>query len=144
MNRIIVVDASAALSVILNEPHRSRILAATCDAVLMSPSSLPFEVANALSARVKRNDADCLAPDLADQAFSAFLDMDIALVNPDREAHRHALQIAASRRMYAYDAYLLELALRYQAELLTLDGSGKKPGLMQHAQAFGVALAPGV
>ncbi len=111
----VVVDTSALLAVVLNEPERRSVIAATkgCDCV--APLGLPFEIGNALSALFKRgrlSASDVLA------AWSAFVQIDVALVGVDIV---DALAIATRRSIYAYDAYFLECTRRQGGELLTLD-----------------------
>jgi len=48
---------------------------------------------------------------------------------------RSALQVAAERKIYAYDAYFLECAKRYRAPLLTLDS-----GLRRAAESQSINL----
>ena len=52
MSNLIIIDASAVLALLLNEPTAMKVLDATAGARLISPASLPYEIANALSARV--------------------------------------------------------------------------------------------
>lgn len=137
MNRV-VVDASAVLAVLLNEPHRAAIIRATVEAELLSPDSLPFEVANALSARVKRRDADRLDPVQAESGFERFLEMEIRLLPQAARDHARALSLAGRQGIYAYDAYMLLAAQSEKAHLLTLDGLGRKMGLLQQARMLGI------
>ncbi|MBK8326623.1 MAG: hypothetical protein IPL02_06165 [Moraxellaceae bacterium] len=50
MSKLIVIDASAVLSLLLNEPIRCKVLSVTIGTRLISPASLPYEIRNALSA----------------------------------------------------------------------------------------------
>lgn len=136
----IVVDASAVISVLLREPHRASVIQATAGASLLSPDSLPFEVANALSARMKRRDEQRLDEPDAMLAFSQFQQMKIRLVAQSMRDHEQALALAGKLGIYAYDAYMLVAAQVHQAALLTLDGIGRKAGLRHHATALGVPL----
>lgn len=138
----IVVDASSVLAVLLNEAHRAAVIEMSRGADLISPDSLPFEVTNALSARMKRQDNHRLERGAAKAAFASFMEMDIALLPQTMSDHAHALELAGRHGIYAYDAYLLTASLAHKAALLTLDGLGRKTGLRQLADRLGIALAP--
>ncbi len=69
----IVIDTSALIAVIVDEPERDKIIELITGNALIGPGSIPWEIGNAFSA------------------------------------------------MYAYDAYLLDCALRQKAPILTLD-----------------------
>jgi predicted nucleic acid-binding protein len=140
MSKIIVIDSSAIIALLLNEQYAAEILRVTLGAHLISPSSLPFEIANALSARVKANNHNQMTKVDALKAYSLYQLMPIELISTDLAFHRQALDIATTKRIYSYDAYLLLLAKSYLAPLLTLDGTGKKQGLVHHANALNIAL----
>lgn len=112
-----VIDASAVLAVLLEEPERPRLIAATTGRVLVAPPSLPWEIGNALVAMVRRGR---LGPDLAKAAWEAWQDVPVRLVDV---SGKQALDLAFVHGVYAYDAYLLALAQARRAPLLTLDKS---------------------
>ena len=138
MSNLIIIDASAVLALLLNEPTAMKVLDATAGARLISPASLPYEIANALSARVRANNHNNMAKEHAITAYSLYQSMPIQLIPIDNSFHTQVFDMATTQRMYSYDAYLLLLAQMYQAPLLTLDGTGKKQGLIQHASALGI------
>jgi predicted nucleic acid-binding protein len=138
MDKLIVIDASAVLSLLLNEPMAAKVLNVTIEARLISPASLPYEIANALSARVKANNQTMLSKEYAMKAYALYQAMPIELVAIDKLFHSQVFDMATTQRMYSYDAYLLLLAKIYQAPLLTLDGTGKKQGLIQYAATLGI------
>lgn len=111
----IVLDTSAAIAVLLNEPSKPALIKRTEDAELLAPISLPIEIGNAFSAMFKRGR---LTPEQAELAFTAYRQIPVQLVDVDMEA---SLDLASSLNIYAYDAYMLECAQRYRASLLTLD-----------------------
>lgn len=111
----VVSDASALLAVVLGEPERVQIVAATEDAKLAAPPALPFEVGNALIALLKRGRID---EESVAAAWRAAQSIPVQLVAIDMEA---ALRIATVHGVYAYDAYYLQCALSMQRPLLTLD-----------------------
>lgn len=113
----ICADTSAILAVLLNEPTRPRILEVTRDVELQSAPSLPWEVGNALSAMFKRDRIDL---GQARVALESFRRVPVRLAAVDLDA---ALGLAEDFGIYAYDAYMLECALRYRTPLLTLDRS---------------------
>lgn len=51
----IVVDTSVIISVITNEPGKSKLIKLTKGEDLIAPSSLHWEIGNAFSAMLKRN-----------------------------------------------------------------------------------------
>ena len=111
----IIVDTSAIIAVIANEPERPNILTLTHDADLVAPRSVFWEVGNAFSAMFKRNRAD-LKNVL--QAIEIFKSIPIRYLDVELE---DSLVIAAALKIYAYDAYLLQCALKYKLPLMTLD-----------------------
>jgi len=111
----LVIDTSAILAVLLDEPERSALIAATQSARLCAPASIPWEVCNALSAALKRRR---LALPQAAEILSNFGKIPLQLMPVDLTA---ALEVAAAFGIYAYDAFVLELARAEQCALLTLD-----------------------
>src|SRR5690606_5133158 len=112
----IVVDASVVLAVILNEPEKSGIVAATQGANLLAPGCLRWEVGNAFSAMLKRRR---LGFEEVFAGLGIFECIPIQEATVDLKA---ALRLSQQHDIYAYDAYYLELASRSNAPLLTLDG----------------------
>lgn len=123
----IVVDASVVLAVILNEPEKPGIVAATQGGILLAPGCLPWEVGNAFSAMLKRRR---LGVEEALAGLGIFEDIPIQESAVDLRA---ALKLSQKHKIYAYDAYYLELSLRGSMPLLTLDEqmaeAGKKEGI---------------
>lgn len=124
---MLVVDASAVLAVVLNEPEKARLIALTKGEQFIAPASLRWEVGNALSAGLKRKRLTLVQ---AKKAQSVYRTIAIAYKDLPLEA---ALAIANQLNIYAYDAYMLTCAQRYQCPLLTLD-----KGLQYAAQQAGV------
>lgn len=116
----IVADASALMAVILNEPERMGLLSLTRGHSLIGPGSVPWEVANAFSALVKRRKIEAAE---ARRGFSIFESIPLRIVDVDLS---NALAIACKANLYAYDAFLIDCAVRYQAPLLTLDNELKR------------------
>jgi predicted nucleic acid-binding protein len=125
----VVIDTAALLAVLLDEPERPALLAATTGAVLFAPASLPWEVGNALVAAVRRRR---LTAAEAEAGWTAYQTIPIRLVEVDIG---RAMALATERGLYAYDAYMLELARSRGLPLLTLDAK-----LSDAARLVGVAL----
>ncbi|MHB2034044.1 MAG: type II toxin-antitoxin system VapC family toxin [Gemmatimonadaceae bacterium] len=106
---------SALLAVLLEEPERRALIAATTGAVLVAPASLPWEVGNALVAGVRRRR---LALAEAQAGWAAFETVPIRLVEVDIG---QAVALAAEVGLYAYDAYMLLLAQNRSLPIVTLD-----------------------
>ena len=110
-----VIDTSALLAVLLEEPERPALIAATRGVVLFAPSSLPWEVGNALVAATRRRR---LTPAEAQRAWTAYERVPLRLVDVDMP---RAVALALDLGLYAYDAYMLEVARQRGLPLLTLD-----------------------
>jgi len=124
-----VIDTAAVLAVLLEEPERPALLAATTGAVLFAPASLPWEVGNALVAAVRRRR---LTAAQAEAGWTAYQTIPIRLLEVDIG---RAMALATERGLYAYDAYMLELARNRGLPLLTLDAK-----LSDAARLAGIAL----
>jgi len=111
----IVVDASAILAVIVNEPERDRVVKITTGHNLVAPGSIPWEIGNAFSSMLKQHR---LSIDGAKRGLSIFESIPIRYLAVDMD---HAISIAHANNLYAYDAYFLDCAARHAAPLLTLD-----------------------
>ena len=116
----IVIDTSALISVIVGEPERAKIIAITTGNTLIGPGSIPWEIGNAFSAMFKQ---DRLSLDDAKKGVKIFQSIPIRYVETDIT---NALRLSKEINMYAYDAYLLDCAIRYKSPLLTLDLKLKK------------------
>ena len=125
----IVIDTAAILAVVLEEPERPALVAATTGAVLFAPASLPWEVGNALVAAVRRRRLSAAA---AEAGWTSYQQVAVRLVEVDI---RRAIAVAIEHGVYAYDAYMLELARSRGLPLLTLDAR-----LSAVAQAAGIDL----
>lgn len=123
----IVIDTSAILAVLLSEPERPRLIRVTQGATLFVPSSVPWEVGNALASLIKRRR---LATTDAGRAIRSFEQIPLQHVSVDLG---RAVQVAAELGVYAYDAYLLEATRVRGCGLLTLDR-----GLLRAALAAGL------
>jgi len=125
----IVIDTSILIAVIANEPQRDMIIEITRGADLLAPPSVHWEVGNAFSAMLRRNRIT-LAQTL--RALEVYGQIPIRSANVELE---DSLTIAAQLNIYAYDAYLIRCALKYNAPLISLD-----EGLVRAAQQMKVRI----
>ena len=124
----LVADTNAFLAVALEEPEREQVIHWTMGHELIAPQILPFEIGNALSAMARR---DLLSCDEVIQAWKATESIPVDLRPVDIES---ALRLAIRFSMYAYDAYFLECALRFNLPLLTLDKGMKAVAQQLHIE----------
>lgn len=111
----IVIDSSAIVAVIVAEPEKDAIIAATSGHTLIGPGSIPWEIGNAFSGMLRRRR---LSVADAQRGMEILDGIPIQYVSIDMS---NVLSIAAAVNVYAYDAYFLDCALRHAAPLLTLD-----------------------
>lgn len=111
----ITIDTSTLIAVVSNEPSKARAVELTTGHGLVAPTSVHWEVGNALSAMVKRQRVTLTQ---ANACVEAYLQIPIKLVNVDL---KQSLALVAQLRVYAYDAYLLVCAIQMRTPLLTLD-----------------------
>ena len=124
----IVADTNAFLAVVLAEAERDWILDASAGHELLAPAVLPYEIANALTAMLKKR---VLQTQEMEAAWDAVQRIPVELRGVNVPS---ALGIAARLSLYAYDAYFLDCAVRHGAPLLTLDR-----GLRHAAAQLGIA-----
>jgi predicted nucleic acid-binding protein len=111
----LVIDTSALLAVLLNEPVRPALIRATEGYSLVGAPSLSWEIGNALVAGVRRKRLSVI--DLR-QAWASYQAVPIRLAHIDAG---RALDLALGAGLYAYDGYVLETAHAERLPLLTLD-----------------------
>lgn len=125
----IVVDTSVLIAVITEEAPKQALVQATAGANLIAPSSIHHEVGNAFSSLFKRK---LITLEQAIRALQIYYTIALRFADVDLE---QSLRIAFELDIYAYDAYIIECALRYRAPLLTLDSVQAKK-----AQEIGVSI----
>ncbi len=111
----LVIDTSCILAVLLNESSRQSIIDSTLGRELIAPEVMHAEFGNALSALFKKNRIDIVSAKDATLKFEQ-LPISFKPINVSR-----SLEIAYHQKIYAYDAYFLDVCIRYQLPLLTLD-----------------------
>jgi predicted nucleic acid-binding protein len=115
----IVADASAFLSVALEEPGYGSLIEKTIGKRLISPDVLPYEIGNALIAGKKRKRHQLTDKDIH-LAYARSQRIPVRLVQIRID---EALRLALRWNIYAYDACYLQCARENQAPLLSLDTS---------------------
>ncbi len=116
----IVSDTNILLAVIFNEPEKDNIIQLTSGNEAIAPEILPYEVGNALSAMIKRNQ---ITQKEALNAQKSINTIPVRLISIDIS---QALKLAIDFNIYAYDAYFLQCAINQSCPLLTLDKGMKK------------------
>jgi predicted nucleic acid-binding protein len=111
----IVIDTSALLAVLGEQPEKAELVRLTRGAALVAPASVHWEVGNALSAMFKRKSIDL---DAALELLDAYAAIPIRLIDV---ALKQAVALSARLNVYAYDAYVIACAVNQRAPILTLD-----------------------
>ena len=119
----ILLDASAIMAVILNEPNRDKVINQTKNAILLSPEVISFEIGNALLNLFKKHK---ITEEKLLEVYKNYAAIPIRSIRVDVEK---ALKIACKYKICAYDAYYLEVAYRLKLPLITFDALMKKVGL---------------
>jgi predicted nucleic acid-binding protein len=110
-----VIDTSALLAVVAMEPERAELIRLSKGATLIAPSSVHWEIGNALSAMFK-----CKAIELDDalMILDGYAGIPIRLIDPSL---RQVVQLCRELNVYAYDAYVIACAINQRAPILSLD-----------------------
>jgi len=111
----IVIDTSAILAVVGLEPERAELIRLTKGATLVAPSSVHWEIGNAISAMLKRR---AIELDDAVRILDAYAGIPIRLLDPTL---RQATELSHRLNIYAYDAYVIGCAINQRAPILSLD-----------------------
>ncbi|MDR0910278.1 MAG: type II toxin-antitoxin system VapC family toxin [Spirochaetaceae bacterium] len=116
----LVIDASAIMGILLDEPAKASIVKSAEGCDISAPSIMPFEVANALSREIRRNRIT------VEQSREAFRIYKTIPINKVKINYESTLEICYAQKTYAYDAAYIDLALRLRAPLLTLDDNMRR------------------
>jgi predicted nucleic acid-binding protein len=119
----ILLDASAIIAVMTDEPEGEKVVEYTHDAVIISPSMMYCEIANALTRMMRRKIITSKKQMV--EFMKNFKLIPIKTVEPNIDG---ALEIAWDYKIYAYDAFYLEIAKRLKLPLLTFDNNMRKIG----------------
>ena len=119
----ILLDASAILAIILNEPNKDKVIKLTENAIVISSEVISFEVGNALVNLYRKQK---ITGDGVVEAYKNYTLLSLNIIKVNIE---NALKIACKYNIYAYDAYYLEIADRLKIPLITFDSSMKRVGL---------------
>ena len=119
----ILLDASAIMAVIADEPETAIVVHSTQNSIIVTPDIISFEIANGLTKMMRRNIIDTKEQMI--NLIKNFKMIPIKTVNVDIE---RALEIAWDHKIYAYDAFYLEVAKRFKLPMLTFDERMKKIG----------------
>jgi predicted nucleic acid-binding protein len=111
----IVVDTSALLAVVAMEPERVELIRLSKGATLIAPSSVHWEIGNALSAMFKRK---AIELDDALKVLDGYAAIPLRLVDPSLP---QAVRLCRELNVYAYDAYVIACAINQRAPILSLD-----------------------
>jgi len=120
----ILLDASAIIAVIANEPEREYVIKNTRNSIIVSPNIIAIEIFNALTRMMRKNVIDSKEKMIA--LYKNFKKMPIKIEEIDIEK---AVEIAWKYKIYAYDACYLETAKRLNLSLITFDGNMEKIGI---------------
>jgi predicted nucleic acid-binding protein len=125
----LVIDTSVIIAVLTSEPERGRLVDLTAGADLIAPTSVHWEVGNALAAMFKRGRIERRQIRQVLKAYERIpiRYVDIPLID--------ALELAMEYGLYAYDAYVLACAMGQRCRLISLD-----KGLVRAAGAAGVGV----
>ncbi len=123
----ITIDTSALIVVIGNENSKEKIVETTIGCSLYAPASVHWEIGNTFSAMFKRRKSSI---EQAKLALEAYREIPIKFVDVLLE---QTLEICNKLNIYAYDAYLIQCALKTNTSLLTLDNR-----LLTAAEKLGV------
>ena len=129
----IVIDTSALIAVIADEPEADTVLEYSQNAIFVSPNVISFEIANSLSRMLKKgriNDQSKMV-----ELVKSFQQIPIKLFENNLQ---NIVQIVWNYKIYAYDAFYLDTAKSLNIPLLTLDKEMKKIG-----KDFGITILGG-
>lgn len=129
----IIIDTSALLAVLVNEPHKPALVRLTQGAELIAPQSVHWEIGNALSAMFKRGRISL------EQAHVCLKSYQLIPVRFAEVTLEGAVEVAHRHSIYAYDAYLIVCAQQCGGPLLTLDAGLRQVALKEGLSVLEVA-----
>jgi len=129
----ILLDASAIITVIADEPKSQIVINCTQNTTIVSPNIISCEIANALTRMIRKN--VIISEDQIINLIKSYKLIPIRLIDINLEK---ALKIAWEYKIYAYDAFYLEVAQRLQIPILTFDN-----GMIKVAKELGLNVLGG-
>lgn len=111
----VVVDTSAIVAVIANEPEKASLIELTRGMDLIAPHSVHWEIGNAFSSMLKRKR---IPFEKALEALGVYAKISIEYVDVEID---QSLKISDELGVYAYDAYIIRCAHKYRSPLVSLD-----------------------
>ncbi len=127
----ILLDTSVIIAILLNEAEKPNIIERTKGQKVFCCTSVHAEIGNAFSALFKKNR---LTLENALEAIKQFNSLNLHYENFNIH---NALAISKAHKIYAYDAYLIDLAQRKSCALYTLDNQLYKLSNQLGITAFG-------
>lgn len=115
-----VVDASALGALIFAEPEADDVMNALCDAVLIAPSLIHYELASICLKKIDNH------PSKTNELISAFQMAGRLAIETVAVKHVEVIYLAKKTQLTTYDACYLWLAQKAGASLITLDKRLKK------------------
>jgi len=112
----ILLDASAIIAVIADEPEAQIVINCTKGATIMSPNIISCEIANALTRMMKKG--IIITKEQMIELIRIFKKIPLKMLEIDIEK---TLEIAWNFKIHAYDAFYLETAKRLGLPLITFD-----------------------
>jgi predicted nucleic acid-binding protein len=119
----VLLDASAIMAVIADEPEREIVIQNTLNSEIDSPKIISYEISNGLTRMMRKNIID--TQERMINLIQNFKMIPIKTVEVDIEK---ALKIAWEYKIYAYDAFYLEVGKRLKIPMLTFDKGMKRVG----------------
>ena len=129
----VLLDASAIITVITDEPESQFVINCTKDATIVSPNIVSCEIANALTRLMRKNIIS--SEEQMINLIKSYKLIPIKFLDINLEK---ALIIAWHYKIYAYDAFYLEVAERLNLPLLTFDN-----GMIKIARELGLNVLGG-
>jgi len=114
----VLLDASAIIAVIADEPEAQIVINCTKGAVIMSPYIISYEVTNALTRMMRKG--IITTKEQMIELIQNFKKIPLKILDVDLEK---TLEIAWSFKIYAYDAFYLETAKRLGLPIISFDSN---------------------
>jgi predicted nucleic acid-binding protein len=116
----ILLDACAIMAVLMEKPEKNAIMELTRDSIAIVPNVIDFEIGNALSKLYKRK---IISEKEVYEAYFTYKKIPLHIRAIDVN---NSIRIFCKYSIYAYDSYYLEMSLRLNLPLLTLDLNMKR------------------